>query len=180
MTAVERAARRHDTVVVHVHCHEFTLGGPQTAPPEFLRTFARETADAGADVVFAQGSHALRGVDSHHGTPVVYDLGGLFRTTPGHPQPAADELLLRPEDDLEGVGPDDEQAYGGGVGLVVRCRVADGAVTEVELLVVRREDGVPRLATDEIATETYDRLRDLSAGFDLTVDDDGTLVTDTA
>jgi hypothetical protein len=129
-------------------------------------------------VVFAQGSHALRGVDSYHGTPIIYDLGGLFRTTPGHPQPAPDELLLQPEDDLEGVGSDEEQPYDGGVGLVARCRMTDDSVSQIELLVVQREDGVPELATDTVAQETYDRLRELSVPFDATVTDDGALVTD--
>lgn len=79
--AIEEADRQADVAIAHVHTHAWARDGDLSDPPAFVREFARECVDAGADVVLCQGSHApLRGMERYAGALICYDPGTLFDT----------------------------------------------------------------------------------------------------
>ena len=47
-------------------------------PAEFIRAFAREMIDAGADLVAGHGPHLLRGLELYKGKPIFYSLGNFI------------------------------------------------------------------------------------------------------
>lgn len=79
LRAIRAARAQADIVIAHIHNHEWDTEKGTAYPPDFLPPFARAAIDAGADITFAQGSHApLRGVEVHNGKPIFYDTGDLF------------------------------------------------------------------------------------------------------
>ena len=75
---VEEADENADWVVVGVHCHESPLGyhnKPET--PAFLREFAHDCVDAGANALVGHGPHILRGIEIYEGAPLFYSLGNF-------------------------------------------------------------------------------------------------------
>ncbi|MEV0183537.1 CapA family protein [Streptomyces sp. NPDC050625] len=72
---VGEARLRADLVVVGVHSHE--PGPTPETPGEFLRAFAHQVIDEGADVVVGHGPHFLRGVELYRNRPVFYSLGNI-------------------------------------------------------------------------------------------------------
>lgn len=78
LAEVERAAANADWVVLSVHAHQAKGGDRNTAEtPPFLREFARDAVDAGADAVVGTGPHALRGIELYDGALICYSLGNL-------------------------------------------------------------------------------------------------------
>ena len=61
---IRDARRMADWVFVSFHCHE--SGESRDEPPEFLRTFARNCIDAGADAFLGHGPHITRAVEIYH------------------------------------------------------------------------------------------------------------------
>lgn len=79
LRAITSAKVQADLIIAHIHNHEWDQERGTAYPADFMVTFARQAIDAGADVVFAQGSHApLRGIDIYDGKPIFYDTGDLF------------------------------------------------------------------------------------------------------
>lgn len=79
LRAIAEGARQADVTVAHVHSHEWATDGSLADPPGFLRSFAHDAVDAGADVVVCQGSHTpLRGLERYQGQVIFYDPGDLF------------------------------------------------------------------------------------------------------
>jgi len=85
-TAVRKAARRADVVIVFMHAGAEGSGathvphGRETAFGENrgeTRRFARTMIDAGADSVLGSGPHVLRGIQCHRGRPIAYSLGNF-------------------------------------------------------------------------------------------------------
>lgn len=76
---IREADRGADLVVTGLHTHASALGyfNGQTTP-EFVRTFARECIDAGADAVIGTGPHRLRGIELYDGRPICYSLGNFI------------------------------------------------------------------------------------------------------
>jgi Bacterial capsule synthesis protein PGA_cap len=72
---VRDARQRADVVIVSVHTHEAGLS-PRD-PSEFIREFAHQMIDSGADTVAGHGCHFLRGVEMYRGKPVFYGLGNI-------------------------------------------------------------------------------------------------------
>lgn len=82
LEAIAAARTDCDVIIVHAHVHEWDPRRGLSQPPDFLGEFARHAIDAGAHVVFAQGSHApFRGVEVHHGGLIVYDPGDFMLRT---------------------------------------------------------------------------------------------------
>jgi len=52
------------------------------APPAWLKTWAHDEVDAGADVVVMHGAPLLHGVEIYRGKPIFYDLGNFFFQVP--------------------------------------------------------------------------------------------------
>jgi poly-gamma-glutamate synthesis protein (capsule biosynthesis protein) len=79
LRAIRGAKGQSDVVIAHIHNHEWDQERGTAYPPAFLPVFARSALDAGADVVFCQGTHApMRGIEIHDGKPIFYDTGDLF------------------------------------------------------------------------------------------------------
>ena len=80
---VRRTRERTGLLVVSAHW------GPNwgaQVPPEH-RAFAHALVEAGADVVFGHSPHVFRGVEVHHGRPVVYGAGDFV-----------DDYAVRPDE----------------------------------------------------------------------------------
>lgn len=74
-TWVADARQRADVVVVSMHAHEPGLSPQQ--PGEFIREFAHQVIDSGADAVAGHGPHFLRGIEMYRGKPIFYGLGNI-------------------------------------------------------------------------------------------------------
>ena len=79
LRAITSAKVQADLVIAHIHNHEWDQDKGTAYPADFMTDFAHQAIDAGADIVFAQGSHApLRGIEIYKGKPIFYDTGDLF------------------------------------------------------------------------------------------------------
>jgi poly-gamma-glutamate synthesis protein (capsule biosynthesis protein) len=72
---VRDARQRADAVIVSVHAHEPSLSPEE--PGKFLRAFAHQAVESGADAVIGHGPHFLRGVEVYKGKPIFYSLGNI-------------------------------------------------------------------------------------------------------
>lgn len=76
---IEEASANANWVIASVHSHQGVDGRQNTTEtPEFLREFAREAVDRGADVVVGTGPHVLRGIEIYDGAPIFYSLGNFI------------------------------------------------------------------------------------------------------
>jgi poly-gamma-glutamate capsule biosynthesis protein CapA/YwtB (metallophosphatase superfamily) len=92
LQGIRDARTRADLVVVYQHNHVFgnhsfstifTEGMPERlAPNEWLKKWAHEEIDAGADIVVMHGAPLLHGVEVYHGRPIFYDLGNFIYNVP--------------------------------------------------------------------------------------------------
>lgn len=72
LAAIAEAAARADIVVVSIHAHD---------QGRWLREFAGDAFDSGADVVFVHGPHEVRAVELRDGKPILYSLGDFVFET---------------------------------------------------------------------------------------------------
>jgi len=88
-----RNARQHaDVVIVYQHNHVFsnkpflTLfeeGLPERlAPNDWLKRWAHQEVDAGADIVVMHAAPLLHGMEIYRGKPIFYDLGNFIYNLP--------------------------------------------------------------------------------------------------
>ena len=79
LRSIRNAKRQADTVLVHLHIHEWDPEQGLDTPPKFVPLFARTCIDAGADAFIAQGSHSpLRGIEIYKNKPIFYDPGDFM------------------------------------------------------------------------------------------------------
>jgi len=88
-----RDARQHaDLVVVYEHNHVF-LNRPfaallneelpeRLAPADWLKKWAHEEIEAGADIIVMHGMPIVHGVEIYHRRPIFYDLGNFIFNAP--------------------------------------------------------------------------------------------------
>jgi poly-gamma-glutamate synthesis protein (capsule biosynthesis protein) len=89
--AVVRAARQQaEFVIVSVHGHEPSNGSED--PADFLRQFAHDAVEAGAQLIVGHGPHRLRGVEMYKGVPIFYSLGNFLYEAKGLDFRAADQF----------------------------------------------------------------------------------------
>jgi capsule synthesis protein PGA_cap len=75
--AAIREARQHaELVLVSVHSHE--PANEVDEPASFLRQFAHDAVDAGAQLIVGHGPHRLRGMEIYKGVPIFYSLGNFL------------------------------------------------------------------------------------------------------
>jgi poly-gamma-glutamate synthesis protein (capsule biosynthesis protein) len=86
--AIAEARRQADLVVVSVHSHEPTNDAAE--PASFLRQFAHDAVEAGAQLIVGHGPHRLRGMEIYKGVPIFYSLGNFVYQTDGLDFRAAD------------------------------------------------------------------------------------------
>lgn len=89
-----REAKAHaDVVISYQHNHTFDNhpfrqvmgeGLPERlVPPNWVRNWAHQQIDAGADIVVSHGAPLLHGVEIYRGKPIFYDLGNfIFNVSP--------------------------------------------------------------------------------------------------
>jgi hypothetical protein len=90
LAAIREARRQAEFVVVSVHSHE--PSNESDEPAGFLRQFAHDAVDAGAQVIVGHGPHRLRGVELYKGVPIFYSLGNFIFQTTGLDFRAADRF----------------------------------------------------------------------------------------
>ena len=71
------AKYQSDIVIVSIHSHQFTDGNKQI-PPEFIKIFAHECVDAGANIVVCHGPHVVRGIEAYHSSLIFHGLGNFI------------------------------------------------------------------------------------------------------
>jgi poly-gamma-glutamate capsule biosynthesis protein CapA/YwtB (metallophosphatase superfamily) len=91
LQSIRTARANADLVVVYQHNHVFDIPfgtimaeelPERLAPPSWLKTWAHDEVDAGADVVVMHGAPLLHGVEVYRGKPIFYDLGNFFFQVP--------------------------------------------------------------------------------------------------
>lgn len=88
IASIQEAKRQADFALVSIHSHEFD-GLDIVNPAEFLKDFAHQCIDAGADAILGHGPHELRGIEIYSGKPIFYSLGNfIFQTETISLQPA--------------------------------------------------------------------------------------------
>jgi poly-gamma-glutamate synthesis protein (capsule biosynthesis protein) len=89
--AVIRAARQQaEIVIVSVHSHEPSNDSGE--PADFIRQFAHDAIDAGAQLIVGHGPHRLRGVEIYKNAPILYSLGNFIYQTDGLDFRGADQF----------------------------------------------------------------------------------------
>lgn len=202
LDSIGTAAARADHAIASLHTHQSPGGVRNTAEtPAFLRSFARECIDAGADVFVGTGPHVLRGMELYRGRPIFYSLGNLAYQT---------ETIERlPPESYEYYGVEDatdpaalfrsryRDENGDPAGSLARdeywetvvpvCRFEGDELASIQVYpcslgqdrpLPRR--GTPALATGEEASEILARFAALSAPFDTEIrveDGVGTIAT---
>lgn len=77
LAIVKDAKIRAEVVVLSIHSHQFK-GSSKRCVPDFIRTFAQECIEAGADVVVCHGPHVLRGVEAYKKGIIFHGLGDFI------------------------------------------------------------------------------------------------------
>ena len=90
LSVIREARRQAELVVVSVHSHE--PSNESDEPAEFLRQFAHDVVDAGAQLIVGHGPHRIRGVEIYKGAPIFYSLGNFIYRTNGLDFRAADQF----------------------------------------------------------------------------------------
>lgn len=86
LKSIREARRQGDWVLVSLHCHEFGGEGLMKArkrteldePADFIKAFAHEAIDAGADIFAGHGSHFPLGIEIYRDKPIFYSLGNFI------------------------------------------------------------------------------------------------------
>jgi poly-gamma-glutamate synthesis protein (capsule biosynthesis protein) len=193
LETIERARSACDVLVVHLHSHEWHPRLGLTCPADFVVEFAHRAVDAGASVVFAQGSHApMRGIEIYNRSVILYDPGDFMNSGGAGPLPAdffdrhrhALTAELRAAEDREvfmagvthyirpvipagGYAPP-ERPHGG---VTVQCEFDDGfgferlVLTPFEWISEGPYAGIPRRLEGEEAESLLGHMRALSGDF---------------
>lgn len=184
-----------DWVVVGIHCHESPLGyHNKPTVPGFLREFAHACVDAGADAVVGHGPHILRGIEVYEGAPICYSLGNFVdqresieRLPPAQyarhgledPTKVSSVFDSRSLDEKGELKADFADPWWWR-SVLPSMHFAGGELEAIELrpLTLQGEAGrpgrgTPVLADGDEAAAVLDRLVDLSAPFDTTIEVDG-------
>lgn len=66
-----------DIVIVSIHSHQFKDGNKKLVP-DFIRNFAQECIDAGADIIACHGPHLLRGIELYNNGIIFHGLGNFI------------------------------------------------------------------------------------------------------
>jgi poly-gamma-glutamate capsule biosynthesis protein CapA/YwtB (metallophosphatase superfamily) len=91
LQSIRGAAKNADLVVVYQHNHVFdkpftTMMAEELperlGPPEWLKKWAHDEVDAGADLIVMHGAPLLHGVEIYRGRPIFYDMGNFIFQVP--------------------------------------------------------------------------------------------------
>lgn len=163
---IQEARRQGDYVLVSIHHHAFA-GTDPVNPAEFLKIFAHECIDAGADAILGHGPHELQGIEIYKGKPIFYSLGNfIFQTETVSVQPAdAFQNKGMPHDTM--IGQYMNQRSNNGTrgfctleniwrSVMAGFTAEDGRITQIQLYPItlcmgapRSKMGIPHLAEDD-------------------------------
>ncbi|THB63460.1 MAG: CapA family protein [Gammaproteobacteria bacterium] len=73
ISAVSKAAKKHDLVVVHFHWG----GEGRKDPKQYQKNLAHLAIDHGADLIIGHHPHILQGIESYKGRLIFYSLGNF-------------------------------------------------------------------------------------------------------
>ena len=74
---VQDAKMRAEVVIVCIHSHQFR-GNSKTLVPDFIRTFAHQCINYGADIIVCHGPHVLRGIELYKKGVIFHGLGNFI------------------------------------------------------------------------------------------------------
>ena len=159
--SIEKAASQSDYVIAYLHNHQWR--GDMTVTRKWVRDFAKDCADAGADAFVSHGAPLLHGIEMFRGKPLMYGLGSLIfhsSTEPGYYLPEVWQSAIV-HLDFGGDGLDRLTAI-----PVALNEIGDDAE---DLLETR---GRPRIASGDTGAFILERLRQRSAelGTELRID----------
>lgn len=98
LASIREAAGHSDVVISYHHNHVFKSSAPfftmmneqlpeRLMPPEWIKAWAHEQVDAGANIVVMHGAPLLHGVEVYKGSVILYDLGNfIFQLAPTPPR----------------------------------------------------------------------------------------------
>jgi hypothetical protein len=79
LQGVRQGSAISNFLVFSIHCHESASGVTNDIPQgAFLRDFAHDVIDAGADVFIGHGPHQVGGIEIYKGKPIFYSLGNYI------------------------------------------------------------------------------------------------------
>lgn len=191
LRSIREARRQSDWVLVSLHCHEF--GGASLLkarrrseldePADFVKVFAHEAIDAGADIFVGHGSHFPLGIEIYKNKPILYSVGNfIFQNETVEIFPAeayerfdldsratpADFLDARTDKGKKG-HPSDPLYW---ENIVAECQFKQRSLSEVKLYPIDQGHGRPRaqrgrpvLADGEISVRILERVRRLSQAY---------------
>ena len=160
---IQEARRQADYVLISIHHHAFADLDPVN-PAEFLKIFAHECLDAGADAILGHGPHQLQGIEIYKGKPIFYSLGNfIFQTETVQLQPAdAFQNKGMPHDTMIGEYMNQRSQNGTrGYGIMENIwrsvmagfTAEDGKITQIQLYPIdmglnacRSKKGIPHIA----------------------------------
>ena len=79
LRGVRQGSAVSNFLVFSIHCHESASGIINDVPQgDFLRDFAHDVIDAGADVFVGHGPHQVGAIEIYKGKPIFYSLGNYI------------------------------------------------------------------------------------------------------
>lgn len=192
LRAIRQASQHADVVIAAAHSHQGD-SRPQE-PHEFLRRWAHEAVDHGADVVAISGPHKLAPVELYRGRPIFYGLGNFVWSEIEEPiqryfydesramlRERFDDVSVVTDTDLTRVLNEDSFGDDGTFQAVLaRVRLGPDGLEELRLHPVdlgRHEPvtrrGVPRTPTPDAAEQILEQVRSMSEPLGATVKLDG-------
>jgi len=187
LAGVDEATANADWVVVALHSHQARAGSRNTTEvPRFLRKFAHECIETGADTVVVTGPHMLRGVEIHRDRPIFYSLGNFFfhddafHRVPDTLDHTVDDTVpdVRGEDASLGSGSSESHDAENWISIVPHCEfTSTGTLGDVTLYPCTLHPtpscsrrGTPTLATGDEARDILETVDERSTPFGTTID----------
>ncbi len=133
---IRKSAAEFDITVVAIHSHDESA---------WLRKFARQAIDAGANIVHVHGVHSVRGIEIHNGGIIFYGLGDFVYQThliPSFPSDAYENYGLP-----ESAGPAELTEHSRKLGTLYKRDTYQGCAAVV-LFSDRRITGIRLLPVD--------------------------------
>jgi poly-gamma-glutamate synthesis protein (capsule biosynthesis protein) len=91
LASIREAAGKADLVIAYHHNHVYdrdfvkmmaSRAPERLVPPPWIKSWAHQEIDAGADIVVLHGAPLVQGVEIYHGRPIFYDLGNFIFQLP--------------------------------------------------------------------------------------------------
>lgn len=161
--SIRNAKARADIVMVHYHLHWVSHSRAYPIPdmvPPHQRPVLHRAIDAGADVIFGNGPHVLRGIEIYKGKPIFYSLGNFvyqYKTAEIPP-------IIWSRDQQQDIREEFQT-------VVPRLTIRDKKIASIELIPCELEmtgprAGCPMLATDDRGSEIFKLMQRLSRPYD--------------